>query len=84
MAHRKAALATVLALAAAPAAAQDSAKIGFVTTLSGPAAAIGNDMRTASSSRAIISAARSAAFPFKSSTRTINKSPRSASRRPTS
>jgi branched-chain amino acid transport system substrate-binding protein len=45
MAHRKAALATVLALAAAPAAAQDSAKIGFVTTLSGPAAAIGNDMR---------------------------------------
>ena len=30
-----------------PAAAQDSAKIGFVATFSGPAAAIGNDMRDA-------------------------------------
>jgi branched-chain amino acid transport system substrate-binding protein len=45
MALRKASLAAVLALATAPVAAQDDAKIGFVTTLSGPAAAIGNDMR---------------------------------------
>ena len=45
MVCRKASLAAVLALAAAPVAAQDSAKIGFVTTLSGPAAAIGNDTR---------------------------------------
>jgi branched-chain amino acid transport system substrate-binding protein len=39
--------AALLALAAVPAAAQDSAKIGFVATFSGPAAAIGNDMRDA-------------------------------------
>src|SRR6202035_1278542 len=36
--------ATVLALAA-PAMAADSIKIGFVSTLSGPPAVIGNDMR---------------------------------------
>ncbi|NWG26589.1 MAG: ABC transporter substrate-binding protein [Pseudorhodoplanes sp.] len=35
----------VLALAAAPAAAQDKIKIGFVSTFSGPTAVIGNDMR---------------------------------------
>jgi branched-chain amino acid transport system substrate-binding protein len=40
-------LAALLALMAAPAAAQDGAKIGFVATFSGPAAAIGNDMRDA-------------------------------------
>jgi branched-chain amino acid transport system substrate-binding protein len=40
-------LAALLALTAAPVAAQDSAKIGFVATFSGPAAAIGNDMRDA-------------------------------------
>lgn len=34
-----------LALAAAPAAAQDKIKIGFVSTFSGPTAVIGNDMR---------------------------------------
>lgn len=39
--------AAVLALMATPAAAQDGAKIGFVATFSGPAAAIGNDMRDA-------------------------------------
>lgn len=39
---------SALALAAAPALAQDKAvKIGFVTTLSGPQAAIGQDMRDA-------------------------------------
>jgi branched-chain amino acid transport system substrate-binding protein len=35
----------VLALTAGSAAAQDKVKIGFVTTLSGPTAVIGNDMR---------------------------------------
>ena len=40
-------LAAVLALMAAPVAAQDSAKVGFVATFSGPAAAVGNDMRDA-------------------------------------
>jgi branched-chain amino acid transport system substrate-binding protein len=40
-------LAALFALTAAPVAAQDSAKIGFVATFSGPAAAIGNDMRDA-------------------------------------
>ncbi len=36
-----------LALAAVPAAAQNSIKIGFVSTFSGPTAVIGNDMRNA-------------------------------------
>jgi branched-chain amino acid transport system substrate-binding protein len=40
-------LTALLALATTPTAAQDSAKIGFVATFSGPAAAIGNDMRDA-------------------------------------
>jgi len=35
----------VAAVAASPAAADDAVKIGFVGTFSGPAAAIGNDMR---------------------------------------
>src|SRR5215470_13934617 len=35
----------VLALAAGPAVAQKRVKIGFVSTFSGPTAAIGNDMR---------------------------------------
>jgi branched-chain amino acid transport system substrate-binding protein len=47
MRTQTAGLATLLALASAPAAAQDGAKIGFVATFSGPAAAIGNDMRDA-------------------------------------
>jgi branched-chain amino acid transport system substrate-binding protein len=47
MRTRAAGLAALLALAAVPAAAEDSAKIGFVATFSGPAAAIGNDMRDA-------------------------------------
>jgi len=40
-------LIAALALAAGPALAQDKIKIGFVTTLSGPVAAIGDDMRNA-------------------------------------
>ena len=47
MRTRTAGLAALLALASAPAAAQDGAKIGFVATFSGPAAVIGNDMRDA-------------------------------------
>jgi branched-chain amino acid transport system substrate-binding protein len=47
MTLRTTGLAALLALAAAPTAAQDGAKIGFVATFSGPAAAIGNDMRDA-------------------------------------
>ena len=47
MTKRRIAFATLFTLATAPAAAQDSAKIGFVATFSGPAAAIGNDMRDA-------------------------------------
>src|SRR5258705_10657332 len=35
----------VLALAVGPAMAQKSVKIGFISTFSGPTAAIGNDMR---------------------------------------
>jgi branched-chain amino acid transport system substrate-binding protein len=38
-------LGVTLALAAAPAGAQNSVKIGFVSTFSGPTAVIGNDMR---------------------------------------
>jgi len=38
-------LSVMLALAAAPAWAQNSVKIGFVSTFSGPTAVIGNDMR---------------------------------------
>jgi branched-chain amino acid transport system substrate-binding protein len=44
MKHLVAGLAAV-SIAATPAAAADSVKIGFVATFSGPAAAIGNDMR---------------------------------------
>jgi branched-chain amino acid transport system substrate-binding protein len=51
MRTRAAGLAALMALAFTPAAAQDNAKngakIGFVATFSGPAAAIGNDMRDA-------------------------------------
>jgi branched-chain amino acid transport system substrate-binding protein len=47
MRTRTAGLGALLALASAAAAAQDGAKIGFVATLSGPAAVIGNDMRDA-------------------------------------
>src|SRR5436190_3138910 len=39
------AFAAMLALAAGPAAAQSSVKIGFIDTFSGPTAVIGNDMR---------------------------------------
>jgi ABC-type branched-subunit amino acid transport system substrate-binding protein len=81
---RTAGFAALLALAAAPAAAQDSAKIGFVATFSGPAAAIGTDMRDAFELALDQLAARSAACPRKSSTRTTSRSRRSASRRPTS
>ena len=35
----------LIALAATPASAQQSIKIGFISTFSGPVAAIGNDMR---------------------------------------
>jgi branched-chain amino acid transport system substrate-binding protein len=45
MRTRVAGLAALMAVAITPAAAQDNAKIGFVATFSGPAAAIGNDMR---------------------------------------
>jgi branched-chain amino acid transport system substrate-binding protein len=45
MKKRTAVVAALLALAATPGAAQESTKIGFVATFSGPAAAIGNDMR---------------------------------------
>jgi hypothetical protein len=45
MKKRTAVVAALLALAATPSAAQESAKIGFVATFSGPAAVIGNDMR---------------------------------------
>jgi branched-chain amino acid transport system substrate-binding protein len=45
MNKRTAVLAALLALAATPGAAQESVKIGFVGTFSGPAAVIGNDMR---------------------------------------
>jgi branched-chain amino acid transport system substrate-binding protein len=47
MKGRRAGLAALLALVVTPAAAQDGVKIGFVATFSGPAAAIGNDMRDA-------------------------------------
>src|SRR6201987_4124692 len=45
MNKRTAVLAALLALAAPPGVAQESAKIGFVSTFSGPTAVIGNDMR---------------------------------------
>ena len=40
-----AAVGVVVALTSAPAMAQKSVKIGFVSTFSGPTAVIGNDMR---------------------------------------
>ena len=83
--------ATALALAAVPAgmvqpasAEQKTVKIGFVSTFSGPTAAIGNDMRNAFELASTISAASSAACRSRSSTRTIRKSPTSACRRPRS
>ena len=45
MKTRSIAFAAVLALAAGPALAQSSVKIGFINTFSGPTAVIGNDMR---------------------------------------
>jgi branched-chain amino acid transport system substrate-binding protein len=45
LARRVAANLVATAMAAIPAAAAESVKIGFVATFSGPAAAIGNDMR---------------------------------------
>src|SRR5438105_15757479 len=45
MRKRSIAIGTVLALAAGPAMAQGSVKIGFIDTFSGPTAVIGNDMR---------------------------------------
>lgn len=45
LARRVAANLVATAMAAMPAAAAESVKIGFVATFSGPAAAIGNDMR---------------------------------------
>ena len=47
MLSRLASLAATLALVIVPAAAQEPVKIGFVATFSGPAAAIGTDMRDA-------------------------------------
>src|SRR5215472_18881677 len=47
MRQHLAAFAALLALSIAPAVGQEGAKIGFVGTFSGPAAAIGNDMRDA-------------------------------------
>jgi branched-chain amino acid transport system substrate-binding protein len=47
MRTRAAGLAALLAVAAMPVAAEEGAKVGFVATFSGPAAAIGNDMRDA-------------------------------------
>jgi branched-chain amino acid transport system substrate-binding protein len=41
------AVSTLAALACAPALAQDKVKIGFVSTLSGPSAALGVDIRDA-------------------------------------
>jgi branched-chain amino acid transport system substrate-binding protein len=45
LARRVAANLVATAMAAIPAAAAESVKIGFIATFSGPAAAIGNDMR---------------------------------------
>jgi branched-chain amino acid transport system substrate-binding protein len=45
LAGRVAANLVATVMAAMPAAAAESVKIGFVATFSGPAAAIGNDMR---------------------------------------
>ena len=47
MLSRLASLAATLALVIVPAAAQEPVKLGFVATFSGPAAAIGTDMRDA-------------------------------------
>ena len=47
MLSKLASLATTLALVIVPAAAQEPVKLGFVATFSGPAAAIGTDMRDA-------------------------------------
>jgi branched-chain amino acid transport system substrate-binding protein len=84
MRTRTTGLAALLALASAPAAAQDSAKIGFVATFSGPAAVIGNDMRDAFELALDHLGRKVGGLSAQSSTRTISRSPRSASRRPTS
>jgi hypothetical protein len=66
------------------AAAQESAKIGFVDTFSGPAAVIGNDMRDGFELALDHLGRKVGGLPVQSSTRMTSKSPRSASRRPTS
>jgi ABC-type branched-subunit amino acid transport system substrate-binding protein len=83
MNKRTAGFAALLALAATPGAAQESAKIGFVGTFSGPAAVIGNDMRDGFE-LALDHLGRKVGVLPRSFTRMTSRSPRSASRRPTS
>ncbi len=76
-------LAAICALAA-PAQAADNVKIGFITTLSGPAGMIGKHMKDAAD-LALEHARRqgSAGCRRRSSTATTSSSPMSAARSPT-
>jgi branched-chain amino acid transport system substrate-binding protein len=64
--------------------AAEAVKIGFVATFSGPAAAIGNDMRDGFNLGLEHLGHRMAGKPVGLSTRTTRRSRKSASRRPTS
>ena len=74
-----------MAPAAIPAAlAADTVKIGFVGTFSGPAAAIGNDMRDGFNLGLEHLGRQMAGKPVEVLLRTTRRSRKSASRRPTS
>ena len=82
---RALAMAGAAILMAAPAAGQDKPiKIGFVSTFSGPAAVMGNDMRNAFELALDHMGRKMAAGRSKSSTKTMRRSRMSASRRPRS
>ena len=72
---KKLMLVAALGLVATQAAAQDKLKVGFLTTLSGPPAALGVQRATASSWRSRHSAASSAGARSSSWCRTTNSKP---------
>ena len=75
------AIGAALLLSASPAAAQNkSVKIGFVSTFSGPTAVIGNNMRDSFELALDHLGRKMGGLPVE----VISRSPRSASRRPTS
>ena len=78
-------LAVSAALAATPAVAQNTVKIGFVSTFSGPTAVIGNDMRNSFELALDHLGRKMGGLPVEViDALPISSSPRSANRRPRS